>query len=46
LLPLFGAGFGLAINFTDILWKSMVKEYYPSTMDYQSFMGNYSTVVG
>jgi len=38
--------FGLCINFTDIMWKSMVKVYLPRTLDYQRFMGNYSTALG
>jgi ATP/ADP translocase len=44
--PLRITGFGLAINFTDILWKSMVKMYFSDVLEYQRFMGNYSTVVG
>lgn len=39
-------GFGLAINFTDILWKSMVKDYFPDKLAYQRFMGYYSSTVG
>ena len=39
-------GFGLAINFTDILWKSMVKDYFPDKLAYQRFMGFYSSTVG
>ncbi len=39
-------GFGLAINFTDILWKSMVKDYFPDKLQYQRFMGYYSSTVG
>ena len=44
--PVLHTAFGLAINFTDILWKSMVWSYYSEKLDYQRFMGNYSTIVG
>lgn len=37
---------GLSINFTDIMWKSIVKRQYPDPLDYQRFMGNFSSVVG
>ncbi|KAL9184639.1 hypothetical protein ACHAXT_012609, partial [Thalassiosira profunda] len=39
-------GYGLSINFTDIMWKSIVKRQYPDPLDYQRFMGNFSSVVG
>ncbi|KAL7532241.1 hypothetical protein ACHAWF_004060 [Thalassiosira exigua] len=39
-------GYGLSINFTDIMWKSIVKKQYPDPLDYQRFMGNFSSVVG
>lgn len=39
-------GYGLSINFTDIVWKSTVKKQYPDPLDYQRFMGNFSTAVG
>jgi AAA family ATP:ADP antiporter len=39
-------GYGLSINFTEIMWKSLVKRQYPNALDYQRFMGNFSTVVG
>lgn len=39
-------GYGLSINFTEIMWKSLVKARYPSKLDYQRFMGNFSTIVG
>ena len=37
---------GLSINFTEIMWKSIVKKQYPDPLDYQRFMGNFSSVVG
>ncbi|KAL7438580.1 hypothetical protein ACHAXH_009271 [Discostella pseudostelligera] len=39
-------GYGLSINFTEIMWKSIVKRQYPNPLDYQRFMGNFSSVVG
>jgi len=36
----------LSINFTEILWKSLVKKQYPDPLDYQRFMGNFSSAVG
>lgn len=39
-------GYGLSINFTEILWKSLVKKKYPDPLDYQRFMGNFSSAVG
>ncbi len=39
-------GYGLTINFTEIMWKSLVKKQYPDPLDYQRFMGNFSSVVG
>lgn len=39
-------GYGLSINFTEIMWKSLVKRQYPDPLDYQRFMGNFSSVVG
>jgi len=38
--------YGLAINFTDILFKSVLKLKYPDKLDYQRFMGNFTTTVG
>lgn len=37
---------GLSINFTDIMWKSIVKKQYPDALEYQRFMGNFSSMVG
>jgi AAA family ATP:ADP antiporter len=37
---------GLSINFTDIMWKSIVKRQYPDALEYQRFMGNFSSLVG
>jgi AAA family ATP:ADP antiporter len=39
-------GYGLSINFTEIMWKSLVKKKYPDPLDYQRFMGNFSSAVG
>eukprot|EP00980_Cylindrotheca_fusiformis_P008847 scaffold1888_cov120-Cylindrotheca_fusiformis.AAC.17 len=39
-------GYGLSINFTEIMWKSLVKKQYPHPLDYQRFMGNFSSAVG
>jgi AAA family ATP:ADP antiporter len=39
-------GYGLSINFTEILWKSLVKRKYSNLLDYQSFMGQFSSAVG
>ena len=37
--------YGLAINFTEVMWKSQVKLLYKDKRQYQQFMGNYSTLV-
>lgn len=39
-------GYGLSINFTEVMWKSLVKKQYPNKLDYQRFMGNFSSMVG
>jgi len=39
-------GYGLSINFTEIIWKSLVKKAHPDPVDYQRFMGNFSSAVG
>ena len=39
-------GYGLSINFTEIMWKSLLKKKYPNPLDYQRFMGNFSSAVG
>jgi AAA family ATP:ADP antiporter len=39
-------GYGLSINFTEVMWKSLVKKKYPNPLDYQRFMGNVSSAVG
>lgn len=39
-------GYGLSINFTEVMWKSLVKKMYPNPLDYQRFMGNFSSAVG
>jgi AAA family ATP:ADP antiporter len=39
-------GYGLSINFTEIMWKSLLKKKYPDPLEYQRFMGNFSSAVG
>jgi len=39
-------GYGLSISFTEITWKSLLKKKYPNPLDYQRFMGNFSSAVG
>ena len=39
-------GYGLSINFTEIIWKSCVKRQYPDPLDYQRYMANFSSIVG
>ena len=39
-------GYGLSINFTEVMWKSLVKKQYSDPLDYQRFMGNFSSMVG
>jgi len=39
-------GYGLSISFTEITWKSLLKKKYPDPLDYQRFMGNFSSAVG
>lgn len=46
LIAMLVLGYGLSINFTEIMWKSLVKKQYPNPMDYQRFMGNFSSAVG
>jgi AAA family ATP:ADP antiporter len=46
LIAMLVLGYGLSINFTEIIWKSLVKKLYPNPLDYQRFMGNFSSVVG
>ncbi len=38
--------YGLAIEFTEILWKASVKAALPEKTEYLRFMGRYSTLVG
>jgi len=38
--------YGLAINFSDILFKSVLKVQYPDKLEYQRFMGNFTSIVG
>lgn len=46
LIAMLVLGYGLSINFTEIMWKSLVKKQYPNPLDYQHFMGNFSSAVG
>jgi ATP:ADP antiporter, AAA family len=46
LIAMLVLGYGLSINFTEIIWKSLVKKQYPNPLDYQRFMGNFSSLVG
>lgn len=39
-------GYGLSINFTEVMWKSLVKKQYSDPLEYQRFMGNFSSLVG
>ena len=38
--------YGLAIEFTEIIWKASVKQLFPVKSDYMVFMGRYSSLVG
>ncbi|CAM9153908.1 unnamed protein product, partial [Chrysoparadoxa australica] len=38
--------YGLCMEFTEIIWKSIVKLKYPDKSDYMAFMGEYSKIVG
>lgn len=38
--------YGLAIEFTEIMWKAVLKRYLPDKEHYGAFMGQYSTAVG
>lgn len=38
--------YGLAIEFTEIIWKASVKQLFPVKSDYMVFMGQYSSLVG
>eukprot|EP00804_Cyclotella_cryptica_P022640 CCRYP_009491-RA/>CCRYP_009491-RA protein AED:0.10 eAED:0.09 QI:0/0/0/1/1/1/3/0/525 len=46
LIAVLVVGYGLSINFTDVMWKSIVKKQYPDALEYQRFMGNFSSMVG
>lgn len=39
-------GYGLSISLTEIAWKSLLKKKYPDPLDYQRFIGNFSSTVG
>jgi len=39
-------GYGLSVNFTEIMWKSLLKKKYPDPLEYQRFIGNFSSAVG
>eukprot|EP01034_Spumella_vulgaris_P028258 gene28258-35090_t len=38
--------YGMTIEFTEILWKSLIKQALPSQSDYHSFQGRVSTLTG
>lgn len=46
LISMLVLGYGLSINFTEIMWKSLLKKKYPDPLDYQRFIGNFSSAVG
>ncbi|KAL7576030.1 hypothetical protein ACA910_000817 [Epithemia clementina (nom. ined.)] len=46
LIAMLVIGYGLSVNFTEVMWKSLVKKQYPDAMDYQRFMGNVSSAIG
>jgi len=46
LIAMLVLGYGLSINFTEIMWKSLLKKKYPNPLDYQRFIGNFSSAVG
>lgn len=46
LMTVLVVGYGLMYNFLEVSWKSLVKEQYPDKLDYQRFMGNFSSLVG
>ena len=39
-------GYGLTVNMTDVIWKSILRRRYPDPLEYQRFIGNFSSVVG
>ncbi|CAN0067686.1 unnamed protein product [Ascophyllum nodosum] len=39
-------GYGLCINMTEVMWKSMVKRQYPDPGSYASFMAKVSSILG
>ncbi|KAG8469693.1 hypothetical protein KFE25_006148 [Diacronema lutheri] len=38
--------YGLSIEFTEIMWKAVIKKHLPERSAYMRFMGQYSTAVG
>lgn len=46
LLSILVISYGLSINFTEIIWKSLVKKQYPNPLLYQRYMGQFSSIVG
>lgn len=39
-------GYGICMEFTELMWKSVLKEAFPIKSEYFAFMGSYSTYVG
>ena len=46
LMTILVVGYGLMYNFLEVSWKSLVKEKYSDKLEYQRFMGNFSSIVG
>jgi AAA family ATP:ADP antiporter len=38
--------YGLSINLVELIWKEQLNIYYPNRLDYQAFMGKFSTFTG
>ena len=46
LISVLVVGYGVMYNFSEISWKSLVKKQNPDPLDYQRYMGNFSSIVG
>lgn len=46
LVTLLVLGYGIMYNFLEITWKSLLKRQYSDPIDYQRYMGNFSSLVG
>lgn len=38
--------YNISINLVEVTWKAQIKEYYPNSVDYQAFMGQYQMYLG